>query len=140
MHIYNLDQWQHYHRYVIDDGHGERNTRRVILLTLSMMIIEISAGYLFGSMALLADGWHMGTHAVALGITAFAYYYARRKSDDPNYSFGTGKFGVLGGFASAVVLAVIALLMKFEAEWKPIRIPGSRIFTSGVWGRIICLP
>jgi cation diffusion facilitator family transporter len=115
MHIYNLEQWQHRHRYVIDNGHGERNTRRVILLTLAMMIIEISAGYLFGSMALLADGWHMGTHAVALGITAFAYYYARRKSDDPNYSFGTGKVGVLGGFASAVVLAVIALLMGVES-------------------------
>jgi cation diffusion facilitator family transporter len=115
MHSHNLDQWQHRHRYVIDDGHGERNTRRVILLTLSMMIIEISAGYLFGSMALLADGWHMGTHAAALGITAFAYYYARRKSDDPNYSFGTGKVGVLGGFASAVVLALIALLMGVES-------------------------
>jgi len=115
MHIYNLHQWQHSHRYVIDDGQGERNTRRVILLTLSMMIIEISAGYLFGSMALLADGWHMGTHAVALGITAFAYYYARRKSDDPNYSFGTGKVGVLGGFASAIILAVIALLMGVES-------------------------
>jgi len=115
MHIYNLDRWKHNHRYVIDDGHSERNTRRVILLTLSMMIIEISAGYLFGSMALLADGWHMGTHAVALGITAFAYYYARRQSDDPNYSFGTGKVGVLGGFASAVVLAIIALLMGVES-------------------------
>jgi cation diffusion facilitator family transporter len=115
MHIYNLHQWKHSHRYVIDDGHSERNTRRVILLTLSMMIIEITAGYQFGSMALLADGWHMGTHAVALGITAFAYYYARRKSDDPNFSFGTGKVGVLGGFASAVVLAVIALLMGVES-------------------------
>jgi cation diffusion facilitator family transporter len=115
MHIYNLHKWKHSHRYVFDDGHGERNTRRVILLTLSMMIVEITAGYIFGSMALLADGWHMGTHAVALGITAFAYYYARRKSDDPNYSFGTGKVGVLGGFASAVVLAVIALLMGAES-------------------------
>jgi len=115
MHIYNLHTWKHNHRYVIEDGHGERNTRRVILLTLTMMIVEIIAGCLFGSMALLADGWHMGTHAVALGITAFAYYYARRKSDDPNYSFGTGKVGVLGGFASAVVLAVIALLMGIES-------------------------
>jgi len=115
MHIYNLHNWKRSHRYVIEDGHGERNTRRVILLTLTMMIVEIIAGYLFGSMALLADGWHMGTHAVALGITAFAYYYARRKSDDPNFSFGTGKVGVLGGFASAVVLAVIALLMGIES-------------------------
>ena len=115
MHIYNLHQWQHRHRYEIDDRHAERNTRRVILLTLTMMIVEITAGNIFGSMALLADGWHMGTHAAALGITALAYYYARRKSDDPNYSFGTGKVGVLGGFASAVVLAVVALLMGIES-------------------------
>jgi cation diffusion facilitator family transporter len=66
-------------------------------------------------MALLADGWHMGTHAVALSITAFAYYYARKNSDNPNYSFGTGKVGVLGGFTSAVVLAVIALLIGVES-------------------------
>ena len=79
------------------------------------MAIEISAGYLFGSMALLADGWHMGTHAVALGITAFAYYYARLNSDNLNYSFGTGKVGVLGGFASAVLLAIVALFMGIES-------------------------
>ena len=115
MHIHTLQKWKHSHRFNVEDAHGERNTRRVILLTLSMMIIEITAGYLFGSMALLADGWHMGTHAVALGITALAYFYARRHSDNPNYSFGTGKVGVLGGFASAVVLAVIALLMGVES-------------------------
>jgi cation diffusion facilitator family transporter len=115
MHIHTLQKWKHRHRYNIEDGHGERNTRRVIALTLSMMIIEISAGYLFGSMALLADGWHMGTHAAALGITAFAYFYARRHKDNPNYSFGTGKVGVLGGFTSAVVLAVIALLIGVES-------------------------
>ena len=115
MHIHTLQKWQHRHRYNIEDGHGERNTRRVIVLTLSMMIIEIIAGYMFGSMALLADGWHMGTHAVALGITAFAYFYARKHSDNPNYSFGTGKVGVLGGFSSAVVLAVIALLIGVES-------------------------
>lgn len=80
-----------------------------------MMVIEISAGYLYGSMALLADGWHMGTHAAALGITLLAYYHARRNSDNPEYSFGTGKVGVLGGFASAVVLAVIALFMGVES-------------------------
>lgn len=79
------------------------------------MIIEIAAGYLFGSMALLADGWHMATHAIALSITAFAYFFARKHSDNPNYSFGTGKVGVLGGFASAVVLAVIALLVGVES-------------------------
>ena len=115
MHINNLDRWQHNHRFNTDDGHAERNTRKVILLTLSMMVIEISAGYIFGSMALLADGWHMGTHAAALGITAFAYYFARKHAENPDYSFGTGKVGVLGGFGSAVVLAVIALLMGVES-------------------------
>jgi two-component system cell cycle sensor histidine kinase/response regulator CckA len=115
MHITHSDRWKHSHHYISDDGHGERNTRRVIFLTLAMMIIEIAAGTLFGSMALLADGWHMGTHAAALGITAFAYVYARRKSDDPNFSFGTGKVGVLGGFSSAVILAFIALLISAES-------------------------
>lgn len=115
MHIHNLHRWKHSHRFNIEDGQAERNTRRVILLTLAMMIIEITAGYIFGSMALLADGWHMGTHAAALGITALAYYYARKHSDNPNYSFGTGKVGVLGGFGSAVILAVIALLMGIES-------------------------
>ncbi len=115
MRTHNLQSWKHGHRYNTVDGHAERNTRRVILLTLSMMIIEIAAGYIFGSMALLADGWHMGTHAAALGITAFAYYFARKHSNNPTYSFGTGKVGVLGGFGSAVVLAVIALLIGVES-------------------------
>jgi len=115
MHIHCLDRWQHSHRFNVDDGHAERNTRRVILLTLAMMIIEITAGYIYGSMALLADGWHMGTHAAALGIAAFAYYFARKNAENPNYSFGTGKVGVLGGFGSAVVLAVIAVLMGVES-------------------------
>ena len=112
---HNLQLRTHSHRFNIDDSRAEQNTRKVILLTLAMMIIEITAGYIFGSMALLADGWHMGTHAAALGITAFAYYYARKNSDNPNYSFGTGKVGVLGGFGSAVVLAVIALLVGVES-------------------------
>jgi cation diffusion facilitator family transporter len=66
-------------------------------------------------MALLADGWHMGTHAAALGITAIAYYFARRHADNPKYTFGTGKVGILGGFTSAVVLAIVALLMAVES-------------------------
>ncbi|MCK7512431.1 MAG: cation transporter [Desulfobacterales bacterium] len=81
----------------------------MIALTLAMMVVEIAAGMAFGSMALLADGWHMGTHAVALGITALAYYFARRHADNPRFTFGTGKVGELGGFASAVVLAVVAI-------------------------------
>ena len=115
MHIYNLSKWQHEHRFHKTDSHGERNTMRVILLTVSMMVIEIVAGLVFGSMALLADGWHMGTHAGALGIAAFAYRYARRNASNPDYSFGTGKVGVLGGFSSAVVLLMIALFMGVES-------------------------
>lgn len=126
MHSHQLENWQHSHRYEIDYGQGERNTRRVIALTLTMMAIEIAAGMTFGSMALLADGWHMGTHAIALGITAFAYAFARKHADNPDYSFGTGKVGSLGGFASAVVLAVVALIMGAESvqrlfEPRPIR-------------------
>lgn len=115
MHIYNLYKWQHRHCFEQPDAQSERNTMRVILLTLSMMVIEIVTGLAFGSMALLADGWHMGTHAGALGIAAFAYRFARRNADNPDYSFGTGKVGVLGGFTSAVVLLMIALFMCFES-------------------------
>jgi cation diffusion facilitator family transporter len=115
MHIYTLESWKHSHRFTVGDDQGLRKTKQVILLTLTMMIVEITTGVLFGSMALLADGWHMGTHAAALGITAIAYYYARRHADNPKYTFGTGKVGVLGGFTSAVVLAVVALLMAVES-------------------------
>jgi cation diffusion facilitator family transporter len=115
MHIHTLHRWQHNHRFHLEHGDGERSTRRVMVLTLGMMVIEIVAGIAFGSMALLADGWHMGTHAVALGIAALAYYFARRHADNPRFSFGTGKVGELGGFASAVVLAVIALIMAVES-------------------------
>jgi len=115
MHRHTLDRWQHPHRFHIDHGRSEQSTYRVIALTLVMMVIEISAGLAFGSMALLADGWHMGTHAVALGITALAYYFARRHADNPRFTFGTGKVGELGGFTSAVVLAVVAILMAAES-------------------------
>lgn len=115
MHIYNLNKWKHAHRFNLVDKQGERNTKRVILLTVIMMSIEITAGILYNSMALLADGWHMGTHAAALGITVFSYSYARRHTDDPQYSFGTGKVSELGGFASAVVLVVVAVLMGAES-------------------------
>jgi len=115
MHIYSLESWKHSHRFTIGDDQGLRKTKQVILLTLTMMIVEIAGGVLFGSMALLADGWHMGTHAAALGITAIAYYFARSHADNPKYTFGTGKVGVLGGFTSAVILAVVALLMAVES-------------------------
>jgi cation diffusion facilitator family transporter len=108
--------WAHAHAFGTAEQHaGERRTRWVVALTLVMMAGEIAAGVAFGSMALLADGWHMGTHAAALGVAVFAYAYARRHATDPRYSFGTGKVGALGGFASAVGLAVVALLVLGES-------------------------
>lgn len=111
----NHKKWEHKHKYHRADDSGERNVRKVIILTVVMMVVEVAGGFAFGSMALLADGWHMGTHAIALGITAFAYYYARRHADNPKYSFGTGKVGVLGGYTSAIVLAIVALVMVVES-------------------------
>ena len=115
MHIYTLSRWQHEHTFTRIDPSNERKTLQVVLLTAGMMGLEIVAGAFFGSMALLADGWHMGTHAAALGITLFAYWYARRHVDDPRYTFGTGKISVLGGFTSAVMLQMVAVLMMAEA-------------------------
>ena len=116
MHSEDLSRWQHDHAFVARHGtSGERRTRWVVGITLAMMAGEIVAGLAFGSMALLADGWHMGTHAAALGVAVFAYRYARRHAADPRYSFGTGKVGALGGFASAVGLAVVALVVFGES-------------------------
>lgn len=92
-----------------------RRTRWVVLLTALMMVGEIVAGYWTGSMALLADGFHMATHAGALGIAALAYGYARRHATNPAYSFGTGKVGDLAGFASAMALGLIALGIGVES-------------------------
>lgn len=92
-----------------------RRTRVVIVITLTLMVAEIGGGWLFGSMALLADGWHMATDAGSLAIAAGAYAFARRHQDDPRFSFGTGKIGDLAAFASAVVLAVVALLLAVES-------------------------
>ncbi len=94
---------------------NERRTWIVIAMTAAMMIAEIIAGVMFGSMALLADGFHMATHAGALSITAAAYFYARRHADDPRFSFGTGKLGELAGYSSAIILAIIALGIGFES-------------------------
>lgn len=92
-----------------------RRTRWVVALTAAMMVGEIAAGYATGSMALLADGFHMATHAGALSVAALAYAYARRHADDPAYSFGTGKVGDLAGFASAMILGLIALGIGMES-------------------------
>lgn len=115
MHVHNLEQWQHNHNFSVDRSRSEKNTKIVMLLTAVTMVAEIVAGTIFGSMALLADGWHMATHVAAFGITVFAYQYARNHANNPKYTFGTGKVSTLGGFASAVALAVVALFMALES-------------------------
>src|SRR5207237_10128251 len=103
------------HDFVSDVTKGERRTRIVIAITGVMMMVEITAGILSHSMALLADGWHMSTHVTAFLITAIAYYFMRRHSSSEQYSFGTAKIGMLGGFASAVVLSLVGLLLRGDA-------------------------
>lgn len=115
MHAPNLEPWIHEHRFAIDaDGHGERRTWQVVALTAVTMLVEIAAGVAYGSMALLADGWHMASHVAALGIAGFAYSFARRHAGDERFSFGTGKVGALAGFTSAIALALVALWMLAE--------------------------
>lgn len=115
MHHEHLADWQHDHRFSPVNEKGEKRTLYVLILTAVTMIVEITAGSIYGSMALLADGWHMATHVAAFFITIFAYRYARKHADDPTYTFGTGKVNVLGGFASAIALAVVALVMLIES-------------------------
>lgn len=106
------------HEHVFLGANQERNERRVwlvIALTATMMVVEITAGHWFGSMALIADGWHMSTHAAAMLIAVLAYRYARKNADNRAFTFGTGKVGDLAGFASAVILALIALLIGWES-------------------------
>jgi cation diffusion facilitator family transporter len=116
MHSHSLDQWTHDHVFLgPQHAHNERRTWFVVALTAIMMVGEILSGTLFGSMALLADGWHMATHAAALGIAALAYLFARRQARNTHFTFGTGKFGDLAAFASAVILGIVAIQIAFES-------------------------
>jgi cation diffusion facilitator family transporter len=116
MHSHSVDAWEHQHVFLGEkhDRH-ERRTWSVVALTGVMMVAEIVAGSIFGSMALVADGWHMFTHAAALTISALAYRFASSHANDPRFSFGTGKFGELAAFTSAIVLALVALLIAYES-------------------------
>jgi cation diffusion facilitator family transporter len=116
MHSHSIEQWTHQHAFLGEKHEeNERRTWFVVVLTLVMMIGEIVAGSLFGSMALLADGWHMGTHAAALGIAAFAYRFARQHLGNAHFTFGTGKFGDLAAFTSAIILGLIAVQIAYES-------------------------
>lgn len=116
MHHEHLITHQHPHVFLgAKHGEHERRTWIVVALTATMMVVEIIAGYLTGSLALLADGWHMATHAGALGLSAFAYWWARRHANDPEYAFGTGKIGDLAGFSSALLLGVVSIGIAWDA-------------------------
>ncbi len=139
----HTEGFEHEHVFLGDDH--DNNARRVwlvIALTTVMMVIEIAAGTYYGSMALVADGWHMSTHASALLIAAIAYVYARRQAHNPRFTFGTGKLGDLAGFASAIILALIALLMAWESVIRilhPVAISFSQAIGVAVVGLLVNL-
>jgi cation diffusion facilitator family transporter len=139
MHEDTLARWRHDHSFGQDRRRpGETRTQIVIAITATMMVVEIAAGVLFGSMALLADGLHMASHAVALGINAYAYAYARRHARDAGYSFGTGKVNTLGGFTGAVLLAAFALLMASESVQRLVA-PVPIAFDQAIWVAVLGL-
>src|SRR5512136_688787 len=111
----------HSHVFDLHNPVAERRTRQVMWLTAAMMVVEIVAGTIFGSMALLADGWHMSSHALALGVSAGAYAFARRHAEDPRFAFGTWKIEVLGGYTSAVFLLGVAAHMGIESASRLLR-------------------
>lgn len=111
MHTDKLSNWQHDHTFDTGNEAAERSTRVVMWITAAMMVVEISAGWWYNSMALLADGWHMSSHAVAIGLSAMAYSTARLYAKDPRFAFGTWKIEILGGFASAIFLIGVAVMM-----------------------------
>jgi cation diffusion facilitator family transporter len=134
-----LQQWAHEHVF-LGKAHDEsaRRTLWVLLLTLAMMVAEILVGYLTGSMALLADGFHMATHAGVLAIATLAYRFARHHAHDPHYSFGTGKVGDLAGFASALLLGVVAIGIAVESLMRLVT-PVQIAFDQALWIAVLGL-
>ena len=132
MHGRSLQHLRHEHRFHSDQSRARRRTLQVTVLSAGMMGAEILVGTLTGSMALLADGWHMATHVAAFGIALAAYSFAEKHADNPRFSFGTGKVGVLGGFASAVGLAAAALMMALESLLR-LAEPQQIHYTEALW-------
>ncbi len=141
MHSDDMTRWRHHHIFLGADH--DRNARRtwiVIVLTATMMIGEIIAGVVFGSMALLADGFHMATHAGALTIAALSYVYMRRHASNPGFTFGTGKFGDLSAYTSAIILGVVAMLIGVESAtrfFNPIAIRFEEAIVVAVLGLLV---
>ncbi|MDH0146127.1 CDF family Co(II)/Ni(II) efflux transporter DmeF [Stutzerimonas stutzeri] len=138
----NHAQWQPPHDYRPLERRSERRTWAVVILTGLTMLLEIVAGYWFNSMALLADGWHMASHMVAIGLAALAYLLARRYAADHRFAFGTWKIEVLAGFASALLLVVVALFMIGESLlrfWAPAAIGFDEALVVAVVGLLVNL-
>ncbi len=132
--------WQHDHRFHVDAGAAERSTRWVLWITLLAMVAEIVAGWWFNSMALLADGWHMSSHALAIGLSVLAYAMARRLAGDERFAFGTWKIEVLGAFASAILMIAVALMMvtaSAQRLMEPQRIEYPQALSVAVLGLLV---
>lgn len=141
MHTQDIRYWKHDHAFGQDRPRaGERRTLLVTAITFATMVLEILAGMAFGSMALLADGLHMGSHALGLGISAFTYIYARRRARDPRFTFGTGKVNSLGGYTGAVLLVGFAAAMaweSFDRALNPVPIQFDWAIAVAVFGLIV---
>ena len=139
MHTHSIEPWSHAHVFL--GAKHERHERRiwfVVALTAVMMVAEIIGGTIFGSMAVVADGWHMSTHAGALAIAALAYRFARHHARDPRFTFGTGKVGELAAFSSALILAMIALAIGYEAAMRLVE-PVAIDFAPATWLAVVGL-
>jgi len=143
MHSSDLSAWRHDHLFLgTSHRRNERKAWIVIRLTAAMMVVELIAGSIYGSMALIAEGLHMLTHVGALGITALAYLYARQHAGNPAFTFGTGKFGDLAGFTSAIVLGIISLLIAYESItrlFEPVNISFDQAIVVAVLGLAVNL-
>jgi cation diffusion facilitator family transporter len=140
MHTDDFSDWTHEHVFDQSNPLAERSTRLLMWITAVMMVVEIAAGWWYNSMALLADGWHMSSHAVAIGLSAFAYSAARRYAQDTRFAFGTWKIEILGGFASAIFLLGVAALMVFgsiERIWSPQPIQYKEAIAIAVLGLLV---
>ena len=143
MSSHDLSLWQHDHDFgTAAEQRAERRTRWVVGLTFAAMLVELTAGWLTGSMALLADAWHMASHVGALGLAAFAYGFARRHASDSRFTFGTGKVTALAGYTSALLLAVVALWMVWESLqrlFQPVAIHYAEAMAVAVFGLAVNL-
>lgn len=142
MHHEQIELWQHHHLFNSEKKAVEKRTLIVVVVTFVTMVAEILFGWMSNSMALLADGWHMGTHAFALGISLAAYMMARKYAQDKTFTFGTWKIEILGGYTSAIVLGIVALMMIFsslERILEPLRIHYNQALFVAILGLLVNL-